>query len=91
MSEAGTGSENLPPAPKIGLFEDNALPLQVSLKQQIACVERELKMRAVVYPREVAMGRKTLADAKSEIGQMQAVLRTLMQVQCGALPPGAAA
>lgn len=81
MSDTDIQDTALPPAPRIGLFEDNALPLQVSLKRQIACVERELKKRAAVYPRLVAAGKMTQAAAQDEIGAMQAVLMTLRGVQ----------
>lgn len=49
----------------------------VPLPRQIACVERELRMRRRVYPRLVADGRMAEADATRETWEMQAVLDTL--------------
>lgn len=49
----------------------------VPLPQQIACVERELRMRRTAYPRWVAAGRMTAEKAAQETWQMQAVLDTL--------------
>ncbi len=51
------------------------------LQEQIACVERELKMRGRVYPRRVQMGAMTSDQADHEIQIMQAVLRTLQVYQ----------
>lgn len=48
-----------------------------SIEQQIACVEREVKMRHRVYPRWVADGRMTQQKADAEIAAMEAVLQTL--------------
>lgn len=56
----------------------------VSLAEQIACVERELRFRARVYPRWVA-GRKLLqATADLEMARMRAVLETLIEQIGGA-------
>ena len=63
----------------MGLFEDKELPRQVSIKAQIECVERELKMRRRVYPRWVDDGKMSQAKADQEIARMAAVLLTLKQ------------
>ena len=49
----------------------------MSIEQQIACVEREVKMRHRVYPRWVEAGRMTQKKADEEIAAMEAVLVTL--------------
>lgn len=84
MSDTDIHDVPLPPAPRIGLFEDNALPLQVSLKRQIACVERELAYRGQVYPGLIQRGTMSAQKASEEIAAMQAVLVTLRAVQLGA-------
>lgn len=49
----------------------------ISLEVQVACVERELRMRERVYPRWIESGRMTRAQALAEIAAMTAVLETL--------------
>lgn len=49
----------------------------VPLTEQIVCVRRELGFRGRVYPRQVARGRMSQADADHELRAMQAVLTTL--------------
>lgn len=44
----------------------------------IACVDRELKMRAQVYPRWVAQGKLTEAKAERELALMGAVRARLV-------------
>lgn len=61
-----------------GLFP--ALPVQVSLADQIACVERELRQRERVYRRLVAEARMTQATADQETAVMRAVLATLLRL-----------
>lgn len=51
--------------------------MAVTLRQQIACAERELKMRIRVYPRWVEAGKMKQADADAEIAAMQAIVATL--------------
>ena len=53
----------------------------ITIDQQIACVERELKMRRDVYPRRV--GRKQMSQkfAEEQIITMSEVLRTLKAVK----------
>jgi hypothetical protein len=48
-----------------------------SITDQIACIERELGMRRVVYPRRVAISSMTQKNADREIATMQCVLDTL--------------
>lgn len=55
----------------------------ISIQQQIACVERELKMRRNNYPRWVNAGNLTQDLADKEIERMEAVLNTLK----GLCPP----
>ncbi len=49
----------------------------VPLDVQIACVKRELHLRASVYPRRIAQGRMTQRKATEEMQAMEAVLVTL--------------
>ena len=55
--------------------------LPISLEAQIACIERELDMRAKVYPRLVAKKQMAAPKADYEISAMTAVLKTLRTVQ----------
>lgn len=57
------------------------------IADQIACVERELKMRKRAYPRWIEAGRMTQAKADAEISAMEAVLETLEMLR----PPPAQA
>jgi len=52
-------------------------PATVSIEDQIACVERELKYREHVYPRRIADKKMTQQLADREMTRMQAVLQTL--------------
>ena len=52
----------------------------VSIEEQIASVEREIRMRESAYPRWVEQRRMTVKTAEHEIGCMQAVLATLQRV-----------
>lgn len=47
------------------------------LAAQIACVERELRRRHTVYPRQVRAGTLTPEQAQHELLTMASVLRTL--------------
>ena len=61
-----------------------ALPSAVvQLADQIACVERELKMRRRVYPRWVTQGKLTEAAADLEMTRMEAVLQSLVALKAG--------
>ncbi len=66
--------------------------MTVPIADQIACVERELRMRARVYPGWIAAGRMTREKADAETRAMEAVLMTLRslappQPQQGSLLP----
>lgn len=47
------------------------------LATQIACIERELRLRHKVYPRLVQQGKMTPPQAQHELLTMASVLRTL--------------
>lgn len=49
----------------------------VTLDEQIACVDRELGMRRKLYPRWVASGKLTQANADAELWRLEAVRETL--------------
>ena len=53
----------------------------VPLKDQIACVERELRLRRQVYPRQVKNQFMTQARCDEEIRKMEAVLATLRSLE----------
>jgi hypothetical protein len=48
-----------------------------TLDDQIACVEREIKLRRRVYPRRIANGQMTQALADKQIMLMEAVADSL--------------
>jgi hypothetical protein len=52
----------------------------VPLARQIACVERELRMRRSTYPQWIEEGRMTVEKAARETWEMQAVLDTLRRL-----------
>jgi len=52
---------------------------RISIEDQVACVEREIRQRARVYPRWVEAGRMTQAKADLENARMAAVLETLQE------------
>lgn len=60
-----------------------ATPADVSLADQVACVEREIKMRERVYPRWVQSERMTQAQAARELLAMRAVLESLRALYDG--------
>jgi hypothetical protein len=49
----------------------------IPLREQVACVRREIAMRERVYPRWVAAERMTQEKADSELAAMRAVLETV--------------
>lgn len=53
----------------------------VTIAEQVACVERELGMRKRVYPRWVANGKLNQAAADLEMRRMEAVRDTLKRAQ----------
>src|ERR1041384_6141707 len=52
----------------------------IQLEQQLQCVQREVQMRRRVYPKLVATGRLTQAQADRELHTMQAVAETLARL-----------
>lgn len=54
--------------------------MTVSIADQIKSVGREIGMRRNVYPKWVAQGRMTQADADAEIAAMEAAYATLKWV-----------
>lgn len=59
------------------LFPDHSSP--VTLQEMIAEVERELALRARVYPKWVAAGRLSQAKADAYTRRLEAVLELLRQ------------
>jgi hypothetical protein len=55
--------------------------IDVPLKTQIACVRREIMLRATVYQNWVATRRMTADQARDEITAMEAVLETLLTLR----------
>jgi hypothetical protein len=55
--------------------------MNVSLKQQIKCVEREIAMRKQVYPRWVNINKLSQQKADEELAAMEAVERSLRLVR----------
>jgi hypothetical protein len=51
----------------------------ITREEKRLCVARELRMRKRVYPRWVADGRMTQAEAEREIATMGAILRDYEQ------------
>ena len=62
------------------LFEE-ATPADVSFEEMIACVDRELKMRAQVYPRWVKDKKLTQEGADRQMLAMRAVRRRIMKAE----------
>lgn len=58
--------------------------MPITIAAQIACVEREIKMREHVYPRRVADCKMSQAKADDELAAMRAVLATLKDDRYGA-------
>ncbi len=52
-----------------------------TLRDQIACVERELGLRERVYPRWIEAGKLKKTTARIELQRMRAVLDTLTEVE----------
>ena len=55
--------------------------MQISLSDQIKCVEREIDMRRRFYPKRVINKTMTEGEKDKEIAAMQAVLNTLILFQ----------
>ena len=56
---------------------------EVSLVEQIIFVEREIRMRRLVFPVWIREGRMTQENANWEIEVMSAVHETLQKLQAG--------
>ena len=56
----------------------------ITRAEKAQCVRRELALRAAVYPRRIADGKMTRAEAEHETAVMRAILQDYE-------PPGAAA
>lgn len=65
----------------MSLFAPDQLPIKATIARQIACVERELRLRRHVFPRRVLEGRLTQTKATEEIALMEAVRETLLAAQ----------
>lgn len=65
---------------------------EVSIDEQIACIQRERAMRLRTYPRWVKQGKLLQSNADEELCRIDAVLATLERVRLGldAKVPGAA-
>ncbi len=59
------------------LFPDS--PRMITIDDQIACAERELRMRHEVFPRLVADRKLSEAFAAHQIAAMEAIVETLRQ------------
>ena len=57
--------------------------MTIPISEQIACVQREIKMRERVYSRWVENGRMTKKKADAELEAMRAVLDTVRQADKG--------
>ena len=55
----------------------------IPLRAQIECVEREIKMREKVYPRQMDKGHMTEERAVRELRTMEAVRDTLRKLEEG--------
>lgn len=55
--------------------------MTIPLDAQIKAVQREIRYREFVYPRRVANGKMSAADADYQLEVMKAVLTTLEQAQ----------
>lgn len=52
-----------------------------NIERQLACVQRELKMREQVYPRWVREGKMTQRQMDQELEDMRAVEATLQSIR----------
>jgi hypothetical protein len=55
--------------------------MSMTLRQQIACLKREIALRKNVYPKWVESGKMRSSEADYEIEAMTAALHTLMQAE----------
>jgi len=56
-------------------------PEHLSLGSQITAVEREIRLRGTVYPRQIAAGKMRRQTAHIEVALMHAVLASLRELQ----------
>ena len=56
---------------------------EITVDEQIACIQRERAMRMRMYPRWVKSGKLTQAAADEELCRLDAVLATLERVRVG--------
>ena len=61
------------------MTQDDFATLQerFSLAEQIACIDREVRMREMVYPKLIGKGRMSEQAAAHELACMRQVARTL--------------
>ena len=59
---------------------------EISLAEQLECVDRELSMRSRTYPRWVEQHKLTQALADKEMARMRAVRATLASLQTATVP-----
>ena len=59
----------------------------VSLLEQIACAERELRLRCSTYPKWVQQGRMDDDVAQKEISRMREIVNTLRRVFAETVQP----
>lgn len=55
--------------------------LEINIQDEIACVEREIKMRERVYPRWVSEKKMTQEKSDREISLMKVVLKRLQDIK----------
>ena len=63
------------------LFTEPPPRRKVSIEEQIAAVNREISLREAVYTKMIVSGKLTRAKADRQIGEMQAILDTLIWVR----------
>lgn len=59
----------------------NKVEPEISLDDEVRCVERELKFRTMVYPRLVSKGRMTTGTMNREIALMESILARLKSLK----------
>jgi hypothetical protein len=55
---------------------------EITVKDKLKCVQRELALRRNVYAQRVARGNMTLANARREIALMQAIEKDYELLLC---------
>ena len=61
--------------------EESFLAAEVSIEDQIACAEREVRFLRRVYARRISEGKMTQVLADKEIAGMEAIVATLQSLQ----------